>query len=65
MIFIWLDKETGDCIETQTFRQGLLMGGLKKSLLSTIRLKEGEYYYKNNKNYQNLRYSLWAIGEEK
>ena len=50
MIFIWLDKETGDCIETQTFRQGLLMGGLNKSLLSTIRLKEGEYYYKNMQN---------------
>lgn len=65
MFFIWLNKETGDCIETQTFKQGLLMGGLKKSLLSTVRLKEGKYYYKDNKNYQNLKYALWAIGDEK
>ena len=57
LIWIWMNKETGDCVST-------------KSISEFIRLIGGDYHWGfntllNSKLYRNCDYIFWACGEVK
>ena len=57
LIWIWMNKETGDCVST-------------KSISEFIRLIGGDYHWSfdtllNSKLYRTCDYVFWACGEVK
>lgn len=57
LIWIWMNKETGDCVST-------------KSISEFIRLIGGDYHWGfetllNSKLYRTCDYIFWACGEVK